>query len=200
VSLILGFRAPRDFIFREELEQLKARNPNLSVTVTMSNPGDEAWSGRCGRIDAAMLESVREIARCQAHICGPPSMMDAVKGVLVGMGLPENQLRTEAFGTVTRDPTAKSARSSDIAGNVFFQASDTSAPVPVDATILDVADELGVFIDNACRSGTCASCRVKLLSGHVTMPIQDALTDHDKTEGYVLACQARIHGDVSVEA
>ena len=27
VSLILGFRAPRDFIFREEIEQLRARNP-----------------------------------------------------------------------------------------------------------------------------------------------------------------------------
>ena len=29
VSLILGFRAPRDFIFREELEALSTRNPNL---------------------------------------------------------------------------------------------------------------------------------------------------------------------------
>jgi ferredoxin-NADP reductase/Fe-S-cluster-containing hydrogenase component 2 len=200
VSLILGFRAPRDFIFREELEQLKARNPNLSVTVTMSNPGDEAWFGKCGRIDAALLESVKDIARRRAHICGPPSMMDGVKGALIGLGLPENQLRTEAFGTVTRDPTAKSARSSNIAGKVAFQASDTSAPVPVDATILDVADEVGVFIDNACRSGTCASCRVKLLAGSVSMAVQDALTDQDKTEGYILACQARIHGDVCVDA
>ena len=53
----------------------------------------------------------------------------------------------------------------EIAGKVTFQASDTTAPVPADATILEVADEVGVFIDNACRSGTCASCRVKLLSG-----------------------------------
>lgn len=200
VSLLLGFRTPRDFIFREELEQLKGRNPNLNVIVTMSNPGDEAWSGKRGRIDAAMLESLKDIATCRAHICGPPSMMDAVKGALVGLGLPEHQVRTEAFGTVTRDPTAKGARSTDIAGKVVFQASDTSAPVPVDATLLDVADEVGVFIDNACRSGTCASCRVKLLSGNVTMAVQDALTDEDKTEGYILACQAKIHGDVRVEA
>jgi ferredoxin-NADP reductase/Fe-S-cluster-containing hydrogenase component 2 len=200
VSLLLGFRAPRDFIFREELEQLQARNPNLTVMVSMSNPGDEAWSGRRGRIDAALLASVKDIARCRAHICGPPAMMDAVRGALVGLGLPENQVRTEAFGTVTRDPTARSARSSDIAGTVFFQASDTSAPVPVDATILDAADEVGVFIDSACRSGTCASCRVKLLSGNVSMAVQDALTDEDKTEGYILACQAKIHGDVRVDA
>jgi len=166
----------------------------------MSNPGDEAWSGKCGRIDAGLLESVKDIARCRAHICGPPSMMDAVKGALLVMGLAEDRLLTEAFGTVTRDPTAKSARSSTIAGSVVFQASDTSAPVPVDATILDVAGEVGVFIDNACRSGTCASCRVKLLSGNVTMAVQDALTDQDKAEGYILACQAKTHGNVRVDA
>ena len=72
--------------------------------------------------------------------------------------------------------------------------------MPVDATILDVADEAGVFIDNACRSGTCASCRVKLLSGNVKMAVEDALTEEGKAEGYILACQARISGDVKVDA
>ena len=33
VTLILGFRTPRDFIFRDEIAELEARNPNLSVTV-----------------------------------------------------------------------------------------------------------------------------------------------------------------------
>src|SRR6516165_7924835 len=80
VHLILGFRAPRDFIFREELAALAARNANLSVTVAMSRPGDEPWSGVVGRIDTALLASaVPEIASGLAHICGPPPMMDAVR-------------------------------------------------------------------------------------------------------------------------
>src|SRR5262245_42202963 len=45
IALVLGFRAPRDFVFREELEQLKQQNPNLTTTITMSNPGDELWPG-----------------------------------------------------------------------------------------------------------------------------------------------------------
>ena len=48
IHLILGFRSPRDFIFREELAELQARNANLGVTVTMSGPRDEPWSGRVG--------------------------------------------------------------------------------------------------------------------------------------------------------
>jgi ferredoxin-NADP reductase len=201
VWLILGFRTLRDFIFRGELEELKARNANLSVTVAISNPGDDASSGIRGHIDATLLAStVQDIAGRMAHICGPPSMMDAVKAALLGLGVRETHVRTEAFGTVTRDPGAKRAQSIEIAGNVVFQASETTAPVPVDATILDVADEVGVSIDNACRSGTCASCRVKLVSGNVTMAVEDALSAQDKAEGYILACQAKVRGDVKIDA
>jgi ferredoxin-NADP reductase/Fe-S-cluster-containing hydrogenase component 2 len=201
VHLILGFRTPRDFIFREELAQLEARNANLSVTVAMSKSGDAPWSGAVGRIDRALLASaVPEIASRRAHICGPPPMMDAVKAALVGLGVPETHIKTEAFGTVKRDPTAKGAASTEIAGRVVFQASDTTAPVPVGATILEAADEAGVFIDNACRSGTCGSCRVKLLSGSVRMAVEDSLTEGDKAEGYILACQAQPRGDVKVDA
>jgi len=201
VHLVLGFRAPREFIFREELAELEARNANLSVTVAMSRLGDEPWRGAVGRIDAALLASaVPNIATQRVHLCGPPSMMEALKAALIGLGVPETQIKTEAFGTVKRDPTAKGAASTEVGGKVVFQASDTTATVPVGATILDVADEAGVFIDNACRSGTCGSCRVKLVSGSVRMAVEDALTEQDKAEGYILTCQAKIRGDVKVDA
>jgi ferredoxin-NADP reductase len=200
ISLILGFRAPVDFIFRTELEGLKARNPNLTLMATMSNPTEE-WTGARGRIDSKLLQStVPDLAVHRTHICGPPAMMDAVKAVLRNLGVPEDQIWTEAFGTVTRDPAAKTARSTQIAGKVEFQASDASAMVPADTTILDIADELGVFIDNACRSGTCGSCRARLISGTVSMAVQNGLTDRDKTEGYILTCQATVQGDVIVDA
>jgi ferredoxin len=127
-------------------------------------------------------------------------MMDAVKAALIGLGVPESQIKAEAFGTIKRDPTAKGNASTEIAGKVVFQASDPAAPVPVGVPILDVADPAGVFIDSACRSGTCGSCRVKLLSGNVKMGVEDALTQEDKAEGYILACQAKIRGDVKVDA
>jgi ferredoxin-NADP reductase/putative sterol carrier protein len=201
MHLILSFRSPRDFIFREELAELQARNANLAVTITMSGPRDELWSGGIGRIDAALLSSiVPDLAAHRVHVCGPPPMMDTVKAALVSLGVPHAHIKTEAFGTIKRDPTAKDAGSTEIAGRAIFLASGVTAPVPVDATILDAADTAGVSIDNACRSGTCASCRVKLVSGQVTMDVEDALTDQDKAEGYILACQARVQGDVEVEA
>jgi len=49
------------------------------------------------------------------------------------------------------------------------------------ATILDAAEETGVLIDNACRSGTCGSCCIWLRSGSVSTGVQDALTAEDKS-------------------
>jgi ferredoxin-NADP reductase/Fe-S-cluster-containing hydrogenase component 2 len=201
IFLILGFQSPRDFIFREEIEVLKSRNPNLSVAVTMSQPGDEPWSGKVGFIDAALLtESVPNISNRLAHICGPPPMMNAVRSVLAELGVPDNQIKTESFGTDKRNPTTKGKVSTEIAGSVTFQASNTNAPVSVGATILDAAEKAGIFIDNACRSGTCGSCRIKLVSGNVKMAVEDALTEEDKSRNYILACQAEISSDVTVEA
>ncbi|WP_432806841.1 2Fe-2S iron-sulfur cluster-binding protein [Methylocystis echinoides] len=65
---------------------------------------------------------------------------------------------------------------------------------------LDVADKAHVFIDNACRSGTCGACRVKLLSGKVRMPVEDSLTQEEKARGHILACQALAESDVVVES
>ena len=105
----------------------------------------------------------------------------------------------EAFGTDKRDPT-KRGSTGPIVGKVLFQSSNETMPLAAGATVLDAADEAGVFIDNACRSGTCGACRVKLIAGAVRMPVEDALTDQDKADGYILACQAEISGDVTVEA
>ena len=40
---------------------------------------------------------------------------------------------------------------------------------------------------------------MKLLSGEVTMEVQDALTAEDKDGGVILACQAKAQSDLEVE-
>jgi ferredoxin len=83
---------------------------------------------------------------------------------------------------------------------VTFTRSGNSAPLPPEKTILDAAEEIGVEIDYACRTGVCGTCKVKLLSGQVTMDVQDSLEPEEKARGIILACQAKATNDVEVEA
>jgi len=59
---------------------------------------------------------------------------------------------------------------------------------------------LGIGIENSCRVGTCGVCKVKMTSGEVDQEVQDALEDDDKTNGIILACQAKPKADIAVEA
>lgn len=69
-----------------------------------------------------------------------------------------------------------------------------------DKSILEASEEVGVNIDYSCRVGTCGICKIKLNSGKVTMAVEDALTEDDKTQNMILACQAKATEDVSVDA
>lgn len=210
--LLYGCRTPQDIIFRDELDYLQRRHPNLRVVVTVSRPEGTDWKGPKGRITKALLsESVPDLLSRYVHICGPVPMMEAAKQMLAELGVPRERIKTEAFGPALGKPEPMRAQAETLSiaeaaavrvtlPTVTFSQSDTSAPLPPDKAILDVADQIGVEIDNSCRVGTCGICRVKLLSGNVTMAVEDGLEPGDKEKGIILACQAKSDGNVTVEA
>ncbi|WP_454911577.1 2Fe-2S iron-sulfur cluster-binding protein [Stutzerimonas chloritidismutans] len=74
------------------------------------------------------------------------------------------------------------------------------APLAAGQTVLEAAEEVGVPIEYACRQGYCGLCKIKLLSGEVTMDVDDGLTPLDRSSGVILACQAKASADISVDA
>ncbi|MBI2827198.1 MAG: 2Fe-2S iron-sulfur cluster binding domain-containing protein [Planctomycetia bacterium] len=211
IYLMYGCRTPQDIIFREELDYLQRRHPNLRVVITVSHPEGTDWKGQKGRITKELIsQSVPNLASRYVHVCGPVPMMEAVKTMLAQLGVSRERIKTESFGLALGKPEP-APRAAPPAGagldttavtlpTVTFSLSDKSAPLPPDKVVLDVADEIGVPIDNSCRVGTCGTCRVKLLSGSVTMAVEDGLEPGDKQRGIILACQAKAKGNVVVEA
>jgi ferredoxin len=43
-------------------------------------------------------------------------------------------------------------------------------------------------------------CKITLISGKVTMDVEDALTEEDRAQNIILACQAKATEAVSVDA
>jgi ferredoxin-NADP reductase len=66
--------------------------------------------------------------------------------------------------------------------------------------ILEVAERSGVSLMNACRAGVCGTCRVRRLDGTVRMEGQQALSQENIDDGYVLTCVGRIEGRVTIDA
>jgi ferredoxin-NADP reductase/ferredoxin len=201
IYMILGFLSPRDYIFQHEIEDLKARNPLLRVVATVSDVGDTNWSGPTGYVDARLIAStVPDIALHLVHVCGPPPMMAAVKTTLASLGVPERQIKMEAFGTDKRKPAQGANKPGKVVAEVIFESSGMTALAKEGMSLLEVAEEANVYIENACRSGTCGACMVKLKGGKVSMEVDDALSDAEKEEGFILACQSTAEGNVILDA
>jgi ferredoxin len=130
-------------------------------------------------------------------------MMEAVQRILAELGVPKEQVKTESFTQARGQPEPERHAAETkpaVTATVTFAKSGKSTPLPPDRTVLEVAEGIGVEIPNVCRVGVCGVCKTKLLSGSVTMAVQDALTPEDKAKNLILACQAKSTVPISVEA
>ena len=72
IYLVFSVKTERDIIFRDELDALRRRHPNLHVTVTLT-ARRVGWSGERGRITPALLaRAVPGIATRRVHFVGRP--------------------------------------------------------------------------------------------------------------------------------
>ncbi|MGH1352959.1 MAG: 2Fe-2S iron-sulfur cluster-binding protein [Methyloligellaceae bacterium] len=58
-------------------------------------------------------------------------------------------------------------------------------------TVLEAMIDANLNPPHSCMSGTCGTCKAKLVSGNVEMDSYLALTDEEMSSGYILCCQAR---------
>ncbi|GGL18545.1 ferredoxin--NADP reductase [Nocardia jinanensis] len=73
---------------------------------------------------------------------------------------------------------------------IFLNRKKKSVPRRDGETLLESARRAGLTPPFSCESGNCATCMAKLTEGKATMRVNDALTDDDLEEGYILTCQA----------
>ncbi len=100
VRLLYSSRSYEEIIYREELEDLAARDEALEVTHTLTRSRPEGWSGYDRRIDAEMLAEVGwpPDESPLAFVCGPTPFVEAVGSALVGLGHGLARVKTERFG------------------------------------------------------------------------------------------------------
>ena len=98
--LLLSSRSYEEIIYRDELEELAARDDGLEVFHTLTHSAPEGWSGRHRRIDARMLSEVAWPPEegPLAFVCGPTPLVEAVGSALVELGHDPARVKTERFG------------------------------------------------------------------------------------------------------
>ncbi|MFP4528628.1 MAG: 2Fe-2S iron-sulfur cluster-binding protein [Candidatus Kapaibacterium sp.] len=205
IYLFYANRREEDIIFRENLDELMKKNPHrLEVIHILSQPST-GWIGPKGRLDShRIIELLRKYAgdvinAAEYFICGPPGLMNQFERALDELAVPAAQRHKESFSTPVERIIEKASGEAGMDEDeelktrkirIKIYGEEHELTVDPDETVLTAAMREGYDPPFSCQIGACATCRAKLESGKVRMDAEDALTDEDKAEGYVLTCQS----------
>jgi ferredoxin len=73
---------------------------------------------------------------------------------------------------------------------ILLDRKKVSVPLVPGETLLETARRAGLEPPFSCEAGNCGTCMARLVEGHVTMRVNDALEDDEVADGYILTCQS----------
>lgn len=197
--LFQSARTRADRAFGQELAELAdAAGGSIRVVRVLSHAeGAEQGSDyeASGRIDMALLSRHLPFDNYDFYLCGPASFTQDLYDCLRDYGLADERIHAETFGpsSLTRrretalPPPALPPPATEPVSVIFTESSKEARWTPESGSLLDLAESRGLAPPYSCRSGSCGSCRTRLLSGSVTYTKQPSAPIAD---GEVLLCSA----------
>jgi vanillate O-demethylase ferredoxin subunit len=121
-------------------------------------------------------------------MCGPLTMLDAVRAAWAASGRPPANLRFETFGN--------SGAAANEAFWVKLPRHGLELQVPADRTLLDVLNDAGVDTLFDCKRGECGLCAVDVVEAQGAIDHRDVFfSAHEKRSNQRLcACVSRVNG------
>ncbi|MGH3967532.1 MAG: ferredoxin--NADP reductase, partial [Mycobacterium sp.] len=100
IVVLYSNKRPEDAAYLDELTKLAESNENFTFVPTMDHmeTSQQSWAGETGVIDKAMLSKyVNDLTAPIYYLCGPPGMVTAMRTLLNGAGVDDDDIRTEEF-------------------------------------------------------------------------------------------------------
>lgn len=119
------------------------------------------------------------------YCCGPRGLMDAVRDM--SGHWPTSSVHFESFGAENRDTR------NNTAFTVHLARSGKTLVVDANQSILDAVRDQGVSVPSSCESGTCGSCRIRLLEG--TAEHRDMVLLPEEQDEQIMVCVSRARSD-----
>ena len=104
VSYWYGGRSLRELFYTEDFTDIEKEYNNFSYHIGLSEPlPEDNWTGPTGFIHQVLydnyLKDHPEPEECEYYLCGPPLMLQAVMKMLDELGVPEENIAFDDFGS-----------------------------------------------------------------------------------------------------
>lgn len=104
VTFWYGARSRREIFYEQDFDDIKEKFDNFDYTIALSEPLEtDKWEGKTGFIHQVIFDeylSKHEYPEdIEYYLCGPPMMIDAVKKMLYDLGVPDENVMFDDFGS-----------------------------------------------------------------------------------------------------
>lgn len=183
VRMLYANRDTESVIFAAALDELSKRHPDRLEVVHHLDSDN-------GFLDAAALTAY--VGDADFFICGPAPFMTLVEDTLLAQGVDPGRVHIERF--TPREELAEATPASDDTGatevTIEMDGRVETTRHHAGTTLLQTARQAGLQPPSSCENGDCATCMAKLVKGTAKMRANNALTDDEVDEGWILTCQA----------
>jgi len=201
--LLYGSRSPSDIIFRRRLDKLARAHRNFDVVHVVSEP-DDTWDGETELLDETCI--LRHVPRAEMadktfYVCGPGVMYELVVAALDNLRVPRRRVHVEAYGAPDDISRATGwPAGTPVTTEVTIEVEGRDEPVRgrTGEPLMNALERAGLVVPALCRSGTCATCRTRLISGEVFAPPGVALRETDRAANIIHPCMTYPLGDVRI--
>ncbi|NVM38307.1 MAG: iron-sulfur cluster-binding domain-containing protein [Candidatus Lokiarchaeota archaeon] len=211
VWLIFGCVSKDDMLFKDELEDLVNRRSNIRVQYILSEPGPN-WDGACGFITKDnILDQIKSVENKFFYIVGNRAMYSFIKEQIKQLGVSTHRIIYESYG-IPDDVTEIIGWPKDISASntvnitieFLYQGKkikETFEALCVEPILnsLEREKNLGITINNGCRSGACALCRTKLVAGKIFILPEVTMREIDQDYGYIHPCVSYPLTDIHID-
>ena len=188
-----------DLICREELALLAKQYEKLTLSFNFTREVvtdiDSAFSFN-GRLSTEMLHTqCPDLSDRDVFVCGPEGFMQSAAHLCTELGLPVSQYASESF-EISQTEVVPSEIAQSF--NVKFLETGITVEISPDQTVLEAAEEAGIYADYSCLAGICGSCNTQLVKGDIYAPDARALDAEDIANGEFLSCCSYARSDLEV--
>jgi len=183
VHLLYANRDTESVIFSAELDRLAEQYPDRLNVVHHLDVED-------GFVVADTVQPFAAIAGAEHFICGPPPFMDIVEHALLQNDVDAGRIHIERFSPAEPLAAAPSVAEGPSSVTIELGGKTDTVDHHPGTTILQTARQMGMAPPYSCESGSCATCMARVVEGSVDMFVNNALTDEELEEGWVLTCQS----------
>jgi len=190
MTILYGAKTKNDLIFRERLEDITCKLPNVNLVYILSEENDNEFEK--GFIDKIIIDQYLKEEN-SFFVSGSTEFYTYMNEVLKKYNYPKKYIRHDAFMGEIDLKSNNEYKIIVISGDKEYKIKCRGKQ-----TLLSAMEENGIKVESKCHVGECGFCRSKLVSGKVKT-FDEHIRAMDKKYNYIHPCATYPESDIIIK-